>query len=107
MAEQKPASEVPLSSEAQEAKELMQQQLLRKMANKMMAEAIEEERQRRIKQEEEANEDAVRRKAFDQLITVQEDLIHTLNLMKVTLQAARACIYCLLNASDVRTHPLP
>lgn len=83
MAEQKPASEVPLSSEAQEAKELMQQQLLRKMANKMMAEAIEEERQRRIKQEEEANEDAVRRKAFDQLITVQEDLIHTLNLMKV------------------------
>lgn len=62
------------------------------MANKMMAEAIEEERQRRIKQEEEANEDAVRRKAFDQLITVQEDLIHTLNLMKVTLQAARVYI---------------
>ena len=77
------SSEVPLSPDAQEAKELMHQQLMRKMANKMMAEAIEEERQRRIKSEQEEEEDAVRRKAVDQLVVVQEDLVRCLNLMRV------------------------
>lgn len=76
-------SEVPLSTEAQEAKELMQRELLRKMANKMMSEAIEEERQWRIKAQETQSEDAVKRKALDQIVVVQEDLVRTLNLMKV------------------------
>ena len=83
--------DVPLSSEAQEAKELMQQQLLRSMASKMMAAAIEEERQRRIKEQEDLkkqglgeSEDAVRKNAYEHLMTVQEDLIRTLNLMKVS-----------------------
>ena len=79
------SSEVPLSSNAQEAKEMMHQQLMRKMANKMMVAAIEEERQRRIQSEREGEEDAVRRKAFDQLVVVQEDLVRCLNLMKVIL----------------------
>ena len=77
--------EVPLSSEAQEAKELMQRELLRNMASKMMAAAIEEERQRRIEElkQQGEGEDAVRSNAYEQLMTVQEDLIRTLNLMKV------------------------
>ena len=83
MADQQSDKSVPLSADAQDAKELMQQQLLRKMANKMMAEAIEEERQRRIKAELEPEDDTVRRKAFDQLIVVQEDLVRCLNRMKV------------------------
>jgi len=78
------SNEVPLSANAQEAKEMMHQQLMRKMANKMMAAAIEEERQRRIQSEKEEEEDAVRRKAFDQLVVVQEDLVRCLNLMKVS-----------------------
>ena len=97
MADPKAASEVPLSSDAQEAKELMQQQLLRKMANKMMSEAIEDERQRRIKLQEQANEDTVRSKAFDQLITVQEDLIHTLNLIKVLKRRQRVRVRVLVH----------
>ena len=79
------SNEVPLSANAQEAKEMMHQQLMRKMANKMMAAAIEEERQRRIQSEKEEEEDTVRRKAFDQLVVVQEDLVRCLNLMKVIL----------------------
>ena len=79
------SNEVPLSANAQEAKEMMHQQLMRKMANKMMAAAIEEERQRRIQSEKEEEEDTVRRKAFDQLVVVQEDLVRCLNLMKVSL----------------------
>lgn len=78
-------SEVPLSTEAQEAKELMQRELLRKMANKMMAAAIEEERQWRIKAQETQTEDVVKQKALDQIVVVQEDLVRTLNLMKVRL----------------------
>lgn len=77
------SSEVPLSNEAQEAKEMVHQQLMRKMANKMMAEAIEEERQRRIK-ESETEEAAERQKAYNQLILVQEDLVRTINLMRVS-----------------------
>ena len=77
------SSEVPLSSGAQEAKEMVHQQLMRKMANKMMAEAIEEERQRRIK-ESEGEEGAERQKAYEQLIVVQEDLVRTINLMRVS-----------------------
>ena len=82
--------DVPLSGEAQEAKELMQRELLRSMASKMMAAAIEEERQRRIQEQEDLkkqseSEDAVRRNAYEQLMTVQEDLIRSLNLMKVSV----------------------
>ena len=75
---------VPLSNEAQDAKEMMQQQLVRKMAVKMIAEAEEKERQRRIQEEKEPHpEDAVRKRALDQIITVQEDLVRALNRMKV------------------------
>lgn len=82
-------SAVPLSEQAQEHKEMMQQELMRSMANKLMAAALEEERQRRIKEMEgqgAEDEDSVRRKAYGQLVVVQEDLIRTLNLMKVSLQ---------------------
>ena len=76
------STEVPLSNEAQEAKEMVQQQLLRKMATKMMSEAIEEERQRRIK-ESTGEEGGEREKVYNQLILVQEDLVRTINLMRV------------------------
>lgn len=76
------SAEVPLSSGAQEAKEMVHQQLMRKMANKMMAEAVEEERQRRIK-ESLGEEGGDRQKAYNQLILVQEDLVRTINLMRV------------------------
>lgn len=78
-------SAVPLSEEAQEHKEMMQQELLRTMASKLMAATLEEERQRRIKESEsQVEDDAVRKKAYGQLVVVQEDLIRTLNLMKVS-----------------------
>lgn len=83
------SNEVPLSSEAQEAKEMVHQQLMRKMATKMMAEAIEEERQRRIK-ESEMEEGAERQKAYNQLIVVQEDLVRTINLMRVSFDLIRS-----------------
>ena len=73
--------DVPLSSEAQDAKEMVQQQLLRKMAAKVMEAAIEEERQRRIK--EGTAEGGEREKVYNQLILVQEDLLRTMNLMRV------------------------
>lgn len=73
--------DVPLSSEAQDAKEMVQQQLLRKMAAKVMEAAIEEERQRRIK--EGMAEGGEREKVYNQLILVQEDLLRTINLMRV------------------------
>ena len=79
------SSEVPLSANAQEVKEMMHQQLMRKMANKITAAAIEEERQRRIQSEKEGEDDAVRRKAFDQLVVVQENLVRCLNIRKVSL----------------------
>lgn len=74
---------VPLSSAAQDAKEAMQQQLVRKMAVKMLAEAEEQERERRVKEASVAVDDAVRQRALDQIITVQEDLVRALNRMKV------------------------
>lgn len=76
--------DVPLSSEAQDAKEMVQQQLLRKMAAKVMETAIEEERQRRIK--EGTAEGGEREKVYNQLILVQEDLLRTMNLMRVWLE---------------------
>lgn len=83
MAESK--SEVPLSSEAQDAKEAMQQQLVRKMALKMLAEAEEQERARRVQEASKPlGDDAVRQRALDQIITVQEDLVRALNRMKVS-----------------------
>ena len=77
-------NEVPLSPQAQEAKESMHQELMRSMANKMMKTAIEEERQRRIKAMQEEDEDSVKKNAYEQLMVVQEDLVRTLNLMKVS-----------------------
>ena len=72
----------PLSNDAQDAKELMQEQLLRKMALKMVAAAEEDERARRIS--EEAHPDTQKNAAYDKLIVVQEDLVRTLNLLKVS-----------------------
>ena len=79
-------SGVPLSSEAQDAKEAMQQQLVRKMALKMLAEAEERERERRIREAGEpgAEADTVRQRALEQIVTVQEDLVRALNRMKVS-----------------------
>lgn len=81
-------SEVPLSEQAQEAKEVMQRELLRSMARKMMAAAVEDERERRIKEMQSQGspdeEDVVKRNAYEQLMVVQEDLVRTLNLMKVS-----------------------
>lgn len=78
------SSEVPLSSEAQEAKEMVQQQLLRKMAAKVMDAAIEEERERRIKEGAvQGEQGGEREKVYNQLILVQEDLLRTMNLMRV------------------------
>ena len=77
-------TEVPLSSEAQDAKEAMQQQLVRKMALKMLAEAEEQERERRVQEAgKPPGDDAVRQRALDQIVTVQEDLVRALNRMKV------------------------
>lgn len=80
------STEVPLSSDAQDAKEMVQQQLLRKMAAKVMEAAIEEERQRRIKEGTAAaggEEGGEREKVYNQLVLVQEDLLRTMNLMRV------------------------
>ena len=54
-------ADVPLSPEAQDAKESMQRQLLRTMASKMYAAAQEEERARRIKEMESADDDQVKK----------------------------------------------
>lgn len=82
-------SEVPLSPKAQDAKEAMHKEFLRSMAQKMMAGAIEEERERRIKELKELqsseDKDAVKKNAFEQLMVVQEDLVKNFNLMKVTI----------------------
>ena len=83
--------EVPLSPAAQDAKEVMQQELLRNVAKKMMVAAEEEERQRRITdlqemqspKESPEQEDTLRRNAYEQLMIVQEDLVRSMNLMKV------------------------
>lgn len=78
------SAEVPLSSEAQDAKEMVHQQLLRKMAAKVMDAAIEEERERRIKEGTGAGEEGgEREKVYNQLILVQEDLLRTINSMRV------------------------
>ena len=90
MSEAQQESDVPLSDAAQEAKEQMQQQLVRKMALKMLAEAEEQERQRRIDEAEKApSDDAVRKRALDQIITVQEDLVRALARIKVRAYAVR------------------
>lgn len=64
----------PLSPAAIDANERMR---------KMVAELEEEERQRRIAEEKQPSE--AREKMFDRLIVVQEDLLHTMNLLKVSL----------------------
>lgn len=64
----------PLSPAAIDANERMR---------KMVAELEEEERQRRIAEEKQPSE--AREKMFDRLIVVQEDLLHTINLLKVSL----------------------
>jgi hypothetical protein len=84
MADVQGEGSVPLSDAAQDAKEAMQQQLVRKMALKMLAEAEEQERERRVQEAgRPATADAVRQRALDQIITVQEDLVRALNVMKV------------------------
>ena len=77
-------SEVPLSPKAQEAKESMQRQLMRTMASKMYAAAQEEERARRIKESQEPDDDLVKKKAFEDLMQVQEDMVRAVNVMKVS-----------------------
>ena len=84
MANRQAAGEVTPISKTEDAKELMQEQLVRKVAVKMIAELEEEERKRRILEAKEPNtKDAVRQRALDQIITVQEDLVRALNQMKV------------------------
>ena len=82
MAEQK--SESPLTSEAQVAKDEMQEQLMRKMAAQVVDKAAEEERQRRVKEKLSVEEQELRSKAYDKLILVQEDLVRYVNQMKVS-----------------------
>lgn len=77
-------SSVPLSPEAQDAKESMQRQLLRTMANKMYAAAQEVERARRIKEMQKPDDDLVKKKAFEDLMRVQEDMVRAINVMKVS-----------------------
>lgn len=82
---------VPLSPGAQEAKEVMQRQLLRTMASKMYATAQEEERARRVKAMKESSpaddEDQVKKKAFEDLMRVQEDIVRAVNVMKAKADA--------------------
>ena len=84
---------VPLSAAAQEAKEAMQRQLLRTMASKMYATAQEEERARRVKEMKESSpetdEDQVKKKAFEDLMRVQEDIVRAVNVMKVRCSPSR------------------
>ena len=75
------ADSVPLSDQAQDAKERMQQQLLAQFAGRMVADLEEEERKRRVA--EHKKPDAAREAAYDRLIVVQEDLLRCLNLLKV------------------------
>ena len=77
-------SEVPLSTEAQTAKEEMQEQLMRRMAAKVVDTAAEEERQRRVKEKLSVEEKELRSRAYDKLILVQEDLVRYVNQMKVS-----------------------
>jgi len=81
MAEEK--VDVSLSAEAQDAKEDMQQQLVRRLAAKIVDNAAEEERQRRIKEKLSVEDQELRSKAYDKLIVVQEDLVRYVNQMKV------------------------
>ena len=77
-------SEVPLSPEAQTAKEEMQEQLMRRIAAKVVDNAADEERQRRVKEKLSIEEKELRSKAYDKLILVQEDLVRYVNQMKVS-----------------------
>ena len=76
------SSGVPLSDQAQEAKERMQQQLLAQFAGKVVNDLEEEERKRRIA--EHGKPDSAREAAYDRLIVVQEDLLRCLNLLQVS-----------------------
>ena len=82
MAEEK--SKSPRTPEAQVAEEEMQEQQLRKMAAKIVDNAAEEERQRRVKEKLSVEEQELRNKAYDKLILVQEDLVRYVNQMKVS-----------------------
>ena len=76
---------VPLSPQAQDAKENMQRQLLRTMANKMYASAVEEERKRRVEEmQNDQGDDSVKRRALESLTKVQEDMVRAINVMKVS-----------------------
>lgn len=76
---------VPLSPQAQDAKESMQRQLLRTMANKMYASAVEEERKRRVEEmQKDQGDDSVKKRALECLTMVQEDMVRAINVMKVS-----------------------
>ena len=77
-----------------EVEDSKHEELVSKLALKAIQEAVENERARRIAEEGTIKEDAVRSKAYDQLIQVQEDLISCLNKMKV-----RARSICSLSRS--------
>jgi len=78
MAEEK--VDVSLSADA---KEDMQQQLVRRLAAKVVDNAAEDERQRRIQEKLSIEDQELRSKAYDKLIVVQEDLVRYVNQMKV------------------------
>lgn len=90
MAEEK--SENALTPEAKTAKEEMEEQLMRKMAAKVVDNAAEEERQRRVKEKLSVEEQELRSKAYDKLILVQEDLVRYVNQMKVSSLAVKYLI---------------
>ena len=81
MAEEK--VDLSVSGEAQDAKEDMQQQLIRRLAAKVVDNAAEDERQRRIKEKLSVEDQELRTKAYDKLIVVQEDLVRYVNQLKV------------------------
>lgn len=64
---------------------LVQEQLARKMAVKILERLEEAERQRRITEQKDEAEhpDELRQKTYDKMATVQEDLVRCLGRMKV------------------------
>lgn len=74
----------PSNSAAQEKTELEPEQLLRSMAQKMVAAAEEEERERRIR--EEISDTHLKDDVYNQLTVVQEDLVRSINLLRVSDQ---------------------
>ena len=70
----------------QEKKVAVHEELLHKAAAKQVDSDADKERERRIEESKEENSDVniERRKTYDRLIAVQEDLLKTIQRMKVS-----------------------